>query len=54
VIEQVEELDPELGAVPLLKREDLEYREIHVLEARVAEDIPAHIAKGSVGWGSYD
>jgi len=47
VIEQVEELDPELGAVPFLELEGLEYREIHVLEARVAEDVPAHRAKGS-------
>src|SRR5712692_900553 len=47
VIEQVEELDPELGAVPFLEREGLEYREIPILEAVVAEDVPAHGAKGS-------
>ena len=47
VIEQIKELHPELGVVPLLEREVLEYGEIHVLEARVAEEVPAHRAKGS-------
>src|SRR5437879_10275240 len=47
MIEDVEELDPELGVVSLLEREVLEYGEIHVLEARVAEDVPAHRSKGS-------
>ena len=47
MIEYVEELGPELGAVPLLDLEVLEYGEIHVLEARIAEDIPAHGAEGS-------
>src|SRR5260370_25667592 len=47
VIEDVEELDPERGVVPLLEREALEYGEIQVLEARVAEDIPAHRPEGS-------
>src|SRR6266516_5718502 len=32
VIEQIKELDPELGVVSLLEREVLEYGEIHVLE----------------------
>src|SRR5712691_9715429 len=32
VIEQVKDLGPELSSVPLLVRECLEYREIHVLE----------------------
>src|SRR5437867_13341250 len=48
VIEQVEDLGPELGAVPFLELEVLEYREIHVLEGRVAEDVAAHGAKGSL------
>ncbi len=47
MIEHVEELGAELGAVSLRELEGLEYREIHVLEARVAEDVPAHRAKGS-------
>src|SRR5882762_7323257 len=47
VIENVKELHPELGAEPLLERETLEHGEIHVLEARVTEDVPAHGAKGS-------
>src|SRR6266478_10242653 len=47
MIEHVKELDPELGVEPLLEREVLEYGEIHVLEARVAEDIPAHGAEGT-------
>ncbi len=47
VVEQVEKFDPELGSVPLPVREGLEYREIHVPEARVAEDVPARGAKGS-------
>ena len=47
VIEQVEELDPELGVDPLRKLEALEYGEVHVLEAGVAEDVPAHGAEGS-------
>ena len=38
MIEDVKELDPELSVVPLLEREVLEYGEIHVLEARVAEE----------------
>jgi hypothetical protein len=54
VIEQVEDFKPELGAVPLLEREGLEYREIHVLVARVAEDVPAHIAECSRVGRSYD
>jgi len=54
VIEQVEDLDTELSAVPLLPRERFEYGEIHVLKARVAEDVPANIAKGKIGGGSYD
>src|ERR1700730_543464 len=44
VIQGVEALDPELSVEPLLEREGLEYGEIHVLEARVAEDVPAHRA----------
>jgi len=44
-LENVKHLPPELGAQTLLEREGLEYREIPVLEARVAEDVPAHIAK---------
>src|SRR5216684_873285 len=48
MIEHVKQLDPELGAEPLLEPEVLEYREIHVLEARVPEDVPAHRAKGSI------
>src|SRR5438046_10748281 len=47
MIEDVEELDPELGVVSLLEREVLEHGEIDVLEARVAEDVPAHGAEGS-------
>src|SRR6266571_2953362 len=47
VIEDVKDFDPKLGAVPLLEPEGLEYGEIHVSEARVAEDVPAHRAKGS-------
>jgi len=47
MIEHVKELDPELGVEPFLEREVLEYGEIHVLEARVAENVPAHRAKGS-------
>src|SRR2546427_2503324 len=47
MIEHVKELDAELGVVSLLELELLEYGEIYVLEARVAEDVPAHRAKGS-------
>src|SRR5947199_9712011 len=47
MIEDVKELDPELGVVSLLEREILEHGEIDVLEARVAEDVPAHCAEGS-------
>src|ERR1700694_356032 len=47
MVQGVEELEPELGVEPLLEREVLEYREVHVLEARVAEDVPAHRAIGS-------
>ena len=47
MIEQVEELGPELRAVLFLKLERLENREIHILEARIAEDVPAHGAEGS-------
>ncbi len=47
LIEDVKELDAELSVVPLLEGEVLEYGEIHVLEGRVAEDVPAHGAKGS-------
>jgi len=47
MIEDVKELDPELGVVSLLEREVLEHGEIDVLEARVAEDVPAHCAEGS-------
>src|SRR5580692_454800 len=47
MIEQVKDLRPELGAEPLLPPELLEHGEIHVLEARVAEDVPAHISEGS-------
>jgi hypothetical protein len=54
VIEQIKNLGPELGAVSLLERERLEYREIHVLEARVAEDVPAHVAIGSYVLWSND
>src|SRR5207249_12177337 len=48
MIEHVEELGAKLRAVSLRELEGLEYREIHVLEARVAEDVPAHRAKGSL------
>src|ERR1700674_4302906 len=54
VIEQIEKLGPELDAIALLEREVLENREIHVLEARVPEDVPAHRAKGSFGGRSHD
>src|SRR6266852_2231950 len=54
VIEQVEKLDPELGAVPFLEREGLEDREIPVLEARVAEDVPAHSPKGMCSGRNHD
>src|SRR2546422_10474124 len=47
MIEPVKELDAELGVVSLLELELLEHGEIHVLEARVPEDVPAHRAKGS-------
>src|SRR5262249_28077937 len=42
VIEDIKQLDTELGVDLLLEPESLENREIHVLEARVAEDVPAH------------
>jgi len=45
VIQHIEELDAELSAEPFLEREVLEYREIPVPEAIVAEDVPAHSAK---------
>jgi len=54
VVEQVEHLEPELGAGSLRESEVLEYREVPVLEARVAEDVPAHVAKGSKCRGSHD
>jgi len=47
VIEHIEELDPELGGKPLPELEVLEYREIQVLKAIVAEHVPAHRAKGA-------
>src|SRR5712691_10574054 len=40
VVKQVKDVGPELGSVPLLVGEGLEYGEIHVPEARVAEDVP--------------
>src|ERR1700719_1202899 len=45
VIEDVEELDPELGAVSLLERKSLEDGEIPVLKAHITEDVPAHRAE---------
>jgi len=54
VIENVKELHPELGAEPLPELEVLEHGEIHVLEARVPEDVPAHISEGSHGVRSQD
>ena len=52
VIENVKELHTELGAEPLLEHETLEHGEIHVLEARVTEDVPAHVSEGSQRRGS--
>ena len=54
MIEHVENLEPELGAKPLLEREVLEDGEIQVFEARVPEDIPAHRAKCSSRGRSHD
>src|ERR1700730_1591541 len=47
VIEDVKEFDAELGVVPFLERQVLKYGQIHVLEARVAEEVSAHRAKGA-------
>jgi hypothetical protein len=49
VIEEVEELYPDRGAMPLLEAERLEHGEVHVLEARVAEDVPARGARYHTG-----
>ena len=46
-IEDVKYLEAELGSEALLEREVLEYGEIPIPEAIVAEDVPAHGAKGS-------
>src|SRR5437879_6584085 len=46
-IEQIKELHAKLGAQPFMKREGLEYGEVHVLEARIAEEVASHGAKGS-------
>src|SRR5260370_12079424 len=54
MIEYVKDLPTELGAEPLPELEVLEHGEIHVLEARVAEDVPAHISEGSSPIGSQD
>ncbi len=47
-IEQVKDLDAELGAEPLPPLEVLEYGEVQVLEARIPEDVPAHGAKSPI------
>src|SRR6267378_7886082 len=47
MIEYVKDLPTELCAEPLPELEVLEHGEIHVLEARVPEDVPAHISEGS-------
>ena len=47
VIEHVEELDAEFCAEPFMEFEVLEYREVQIPEAWVAEEIPSHSAKGS-------
>jgi hypothetical protein len=44
-MEQSEDLDSERSVVPLFELEGLEYREIHVLEASVAEQIPPIVLK---------
>ena len=54
MIEQIEDLDPELGVEPLPEGEVLEDREIHVLVAVVAEEVPAHGAKGSKSRRNHD
>ena len=54
VIENVKELHPELCAEPLLEYETLEHGEIHVLEARVTEDVSAHISESSQRRGSQN
>jgi hypothetical protein len=53
VIEDVKELRPELSVEPLLELEVLEHGEIHVLEAGVPEDVPAHGAKSSIRGMSF-
>src|SRR5580692_3398880 len=53
MVEQVEELDAELRAIPLLEREVLEHGEVHVLEATVAEGVSAHISEAASCWRSH-
>lgn len=54
MIEQVEYLEPELGSPALSKLEVLEYGEIPVLEARIAEQVPGHIAEVVLGGRRHD
>src|SRR6202790_5847755 len=54
VIEHIEDLDPDLGTEPLPECKVLEYREIPVSEAQVAEEVPAHGAERSGQRGSHN
>ena len=45
MIEDVEDLPPCLNAIALFEREVFEDGEVPVLEALVAENVPAHVAE---------
>jgi hypothetical protein len=54
MVEDVEELGAELDTVPFFEFEVFEHGEIHGLEPRVAEDIPAHVAELAQAVWSHD
>src|SRR5260370_30741975 len=54
MIENIEQLGPQLDSIPLPEFEVLEDGEIHVPEARVPEGVPAQISKRSKCLGNQD
>src|ERR1035438_962586 len=54
MVENVEELSPELGAEPLAEMKVLRQREVHVLETGIGENVAAHGAEGSQGRRNHD
>src|SRR5450755_1899598 len=54
MIEDIEELSPELGAEPLAHMPVLRQREIHIAETRIGESVAAHIAECPQCWRNHD